>query len=75
MDFVTGAICTLAEAETFQKTVVPFFRTSGYVERWAAFGAFPDMASGKLGGAKANPNGLMNTDSTPNALGDLFVSL
>jgi hypothetical protein len=73
MDFNTGTVCTKAQVETFIQQTTAFFRQTSYVERWAYFGAFPTMASGANGNA-GNPNGMMNTDSTPNDIGKLFVS-
>jgi len=45
-DFPSKQDCTAAEAETFMKTIIEFFRGEGasMVTRWAWFGAFPDMA-------------------------------
>jgi len=43
-DFSNGDICDKSEVEAFMKTAIEFFRSSGLVERWAWFGAFPDLA-------------------------------
>lgn len=43
-DYNTGDICDAAEVEAFMKTAIAYFMSSGLVERWAWFGAFPDMA-------------------------------
>jgi hypothetical protein len=43
-DYSTGDICDASEVEAFMKTAIAYFRKSGLVERWAWFGAFPDMA-------------------------------
>ncbi len=40
-----GQICSAEEGTAFQKTVIDYFTGDDNVIRYAAFGAFPDMAS------------------------------
>ncbi|WWD19725.1 hypothetical protein CI109_104189 [Kwoniella shandongensis] len=68
-DYSTGYDCTAAETESFMKTAVEWFQGDGkaIVERWAWFGAFPDIST--------KSTGLENADGSLNALGKTYVSL
>lgn len=84
-DYSTGQICDAAQVEAFMKTAITYFKSSGLVERWAWFGAFPDMArlafvslghiEAELMSSNGNANGIMNLDGTINAVGKVYLSL
>ncbi|KAL7424556.1 hypothetical protein Q5752_000240 [Cryptotrichosporon argae] len=73
-DYSSGAICTADEVKTFMQDVISFFESTDYVERWAWFGAFETEASGSST-VSANPNGIENTDGSPNTLGEYYIAL
>ncbi|KAK4688160.1 hypothetical protein P7C73_g1967, partial [Tremellales sp. Uapishka_1] len=68
-DYSSGNVCTAPEVENFMKVTIGHMRSSGSVDRWSWFGAFPNEASG------GDPNGIMNSDSTPNAVGTYYLGL
>lgn len=77
-------VCDPASTETFMKDSISWMRNQPYIARWAWEGAFTNMGTANLvtsADQPANPasgpdsNQLVNSDGSPNALGQTYVKL